>query len=174
MNKNKFIAITVFSLTAILAITAAFIGLRLYKTSKTPVSLPSPSAIVKQEVKKEEEEIEEKTAQIYQQAPFPCQINFTVAAASPSPSPSPEESPEPSPSPGESPSPSPSPNPSPSPSPREIVLVSPSPSPTASITPALPLAVQEPAEELPAAGTTLPTLIIAIGGLLLIALGFLI
>lgn len=154
MNKKKLITIIVIGLTIILAIFAAIIAYRLYKIGKKPAPIPSlmPSPV------------EEALPEQLPVAPeLPCQLTFTVPEASPS------ESPEASPS----ASPEASPSESPEPSPREIVLTSPSPTPQ-ELTPASPLPEgEEPAEELISAGTSLPTIIIATGGLLLIALGLL-
>jgi len=118
---------------------------------------------------------------INQECPYDPDCVCPEESPSPSPSisPSPSPSGSPSPSPEESPSPSPSENPSPSPSAGSFSPASPLPSRTPSPTPiagaSLPPRSQAPtpAEQLPEAGIVSPTILLSIGGIILIALGLL-
>jgi hypothetical protein len=125
-------------------------------------------------------------------SPSPSQSPSPSPLSSPSQSPQASPSPSPSPSPSASPPPSPSPSPSPEPTPPpECWDTCTSDSQCSSslkcqsvsgtfrcVNPSCPeesdcICPAAPAEELPTAGITAPTFILAIGGILLIALGLL-
>jgi len=93
----------------------------------------------------------------------PCTLKLTIPQKKLTTSPSPTPSPISSPSPIASLKPKQIPSPSPSPSPSLIAKIIPSPSTQATA----------PAKQLPDAGTTLPTLTILLGGIILITLGLL-
>ena len=191
MEQKKLITIIILAATLILAGIAGFTAFNLWQLGKKPEiyqeqPYPEPSSVGP--IPSAEEAI--------------CELSFTVGVGSspspspslpPSPSPSPSQPPSPSPSPSLPPSPSPSPSSLPIPSPSPVVYIIPSPTPqivyaTPSPTPppkfitvvpspipspiTSPEIVEVPVEQLPSAGTSLPTIILALGGILLVVLGF--
>lgn len=198
MEKKKIVTIVVLATTAILSLVAVFMALKLYQIGKKPTEVAKK--VEKKEKTAEVLQQEQYPCQLSfvvsaETSPSPS----PSPSVSPSPGSSNSPSPSPSPSPGVSISPSPSPSTLPGcwdyctydsqcPSSLKCLAVNGvnrcvnSTCPTESdcvcgVTPAVlpspsPVTYQ-PATQLPSAGTSLPTLLLGVGGALLIILGLL-